>query len=379
MLTLTEDQKMIQDVIRDFAENEIRPIAGKIDEDMTFPEETIKKLGELGFLGVPFPEEYSGAGMDTVSYSIVVEELSKVCASHGITVAAHISLGTYPIYMFGNEDQKRKYLPKLASGQSLASFCLTEPETGSDVKSLKTYAEKVDGGYNLNGGKAFITNAGFADVYIVFAITKKSEEKNEISAFILESNTPGISVAPKEKKMGWRASDTRQVNFDDVFIPDENLLGEEGKGFYYAMEILDGGRISVGALSLGIAEGAYEAALSYAKDRQQFGRPIGKFQAISMMLADMATQIHAAKLMIYEASQLKDAGKDFIKEASMAKLYASEIATSIARDSIQVHGGYGYTKEYPVERLFRDAKACEIGEGTSEIQRLLIAKMLFKE
>ncbi len=376
MISFNEDQLMIRDMVRDFCKNEIEPIAGKIDEEMTFPVETIKQMGQLGLMGIPFPEEYGGAGMDTVTYSIVVEELAKVCASHSITLAAHTSLATYPIFLFGTEEQKHKYIPGMASGEKLGSFCLTEPESGSDVKSISTHAEKTDNGYILNGNKAFITNAGYADVFIVFAKTDKEAGIKGMSAFILDKGMEGITIAPKEKKMGWRASDTRQINFDKVLVPEENLLGNENEGFPYAMQTLTGGRISVGALSLGIAEASYSEALKYAGERHQFGKPIGKHQAISIMLADMATNIEAGKLLLYNASKLKDAGKDYIKEAAMAKLFNSEIASKISLNAIQIHGGYGYTKDYPVERYFRDAKACEIGEGTSEIQRLSLAKYL---
>lgn len=378
MLSLTEDQKMIQDMVRDFCEKEIAPIAGKIDQEASFPHDTINKMGELGLLGIPIPEEYGGAGMDTLTYSIVIEELGKVCASHCITTAAHTSLCTMPIFIFGNDAQKNKYLPKLTSGETLGSFCLTEPETGSDARSMSSFAEKVDGGYQLNGNKAFITNAGVAGVYVCFAVSKKTDKGTEISAFILEKGMKGLNVAAKERKMGWCASDTRQINFDNVFIPDENLLGEEGKGFEICLETLRGGRISIAAMSLGIGEGAYEAALKYSKERHQFNKPISAFQSTQIKIADMGTKIIAGKLMIYHAARLKDSGKNFEKEAAMAKLFNSEAATWIAKEAIQIHGGFGYTKEYPVERFFRDAKACEIGEGTSEIQRILISKLLSK-
>jgi len=379
MLKLTEEQQMLRDTVRDFAAQEIAPIAAEIDEEARFPEETVKQMAELGLLGVPFPEEYGGAGMDTVSYTIVVEEISKVCASHGITVAAHISLGTYPIYLFGNEEQKKKYLPRLTAGETLAAFGLSETEVGSDVNNIKSYAEKTDGGYILNGSKAFITNSGHADVFIVFALTKKSDNgKNEISAFILEKSTQGFAVGEREKKMGWRASDTQQLHFDDVFIPDENLLGSEGEGFKQAMITLDGGRISVAAMSLGIADAALNEAIKYAKERKQFGKSIGEFQAIQLKIADMATQVHASRLLTYSASKLKDENKDFRMDAYMAKLLASDTATFVAKEAIQIHGGYGYVKDYPVERFYRDAKGCEIGEGTSEIQRMIITRLLMK-
>jgi len=380
MLTLTEEQRMIRDVVRDFARQEIAPVAARLDEEMTFPEENVKKMGELGLLGIPFPEEYGGAGMDTVTYSLVVEELSKVCASHGLTVAAHISLGTFPVYLFGTDDQKRRYLPKLATGEWLASFCLTEPGSGSDVHSMKTTAAKTDGGYVLNGGKAFITNAGYAQVFIVFAATGQPDGgKKLLSTFIVEKGAPGFTIGAKERKMGWRASDTRQLHFDNVFVPEENVLGVVNEGFEQALTILNGGRISIAALALGIAGGALDASVRYAKERRQFGKPIGAFQAIQIKLADMATAVHASRLMVYHASRLKDEDGDYVAAASMAKLSAAETAVWVAKDAIQIHGGYGYVKEYPVERFYRDAKGCEIGEGTSEIQRLLIAHRLLKE
>jgi len=380
MLTLTEEQRMIRDVVRDFARQEIAPVAARLDEEMTFPEENVKKMGELGLLGIPFPEEYGGAGMDTVTYSLVVEELSKVCASHGLTVAAHISLGTFPVYLFGTDDQKRRYLPKLATGEWLASFCLTEPGSGSDVHSMKTTAAKTDGGYVLNGGKAFITNAGYAQVFIVFAATGQPDGgKKLLSTFIVEKGAPGFTIGAKERKMGWRASDTRQLHFDNVFVPEENVLGVVNEGFEQALTILNGGRISIAALALGIAGGALDASVRYAKERRQFGKPIGAFQAIQIKLADMATAVHASRLMVYHASRLKDEDGDYVTAAAMAKLNAAEAAVRVAKDAIQIHGGYGYVKEYPVERFYRDAKGCEIGEGTSEIQRLLIAHRLLKE
>ncbi|MFC1514163.1 acyl-CoA dehydrogenase [candidate division KSB1 bacterium] len=378
-MELTEEQKMLKDMTRDFCRQEIAPIAEKIDKSMEFPMDTIKQMGELGLMGVPFPEEFGGAGMNTVSYTIVVEELAKVCASHSITCAAHTSLGANPIHLFGTDDQKKKYLAPLASGEVLGAFCLTEPSAGSDIRSMKTTAQKVDGGFEINGSKAFITNAGYADTFIVFAITEQSETDKKISAFIVEKDTPGLKTGLKENKMGWRASDTRQVFFDKVFVPDENLLGKLNEGFKQAVIILDGGRISVAALSLGIADAAFEESLKYSQERHQFGKPLSAFQTTQIKIADMATQIEAARLLTYKAAGLKDEGKDYLKEASMAKLFASEVATRTASEAVQIHGGYGYSMEYPVERYFRDAKACEIGEGTSEIQRLLLARQLFKE
>ncbi|MFC1728750.1 acyl-CoA dehydrogenase family protein [candidate division KSB1 bacterium] len=379
MLELTEEQQMIRDTVREFAAQEIAPIAREIDEQMRFPLENVKKMGELGFLAVPFSEEDGGAGMDTLSYSIVIEELSKVCSSHGLTVAAHTSLGTNPVVVYGNDEQKKKYLPALTSGEFLSAFCLTEPEAGSDVQNIKSFAQKVDGGFKLNGSKAFITNAGYAEVFIVFTVTQRNDDgRNKLSTFIVERNSPGLTVGEKERKMGWCASDTRQVHFDDVFIPEENLLGTLNAGFKQAMIIIDAGRISVAALSLGIAEAALEASVKYARERKQFGKPISDFQSTQLKIADMATRVHASKLMVYNASRLKDAGKDFRTEAYMAKLYTSETATWVAKEAVQIHGGYGYVNEYPVERYYRDAKGAEIGEGTSEIQRFLIAHQIMK-
>ena len=376
---LKEEHTMIRDMVREFAENEVKPIAAEIDESAKFPEETVKKMGELGLLGIIFPEKYGGAGMDTLAYSIVVEELAKVCASHAITVCAHISLCSNPIYVFGTEEQKQKYLPPLASGKVLGAFGLTEPEAGSDAQGTKTVAEKKNGYYIINGSKVFCTNSGVADTYVITAVTGKIGDKKEITTFILEKDFEGLVIGKKEDKMGWRGSDTHQLFFENMKVPEENILGEKGKGFRVAMVTLDSGRISVGAMSLGIAEGAYEAARIYATERRAFGRTISQFQSIQFMLADMAMEIEAAKELIYKASWLKDEGKYYTKLSAMGKLYASELAMKAANKALQIHGGYGYVKEYPVERYFRDAKACEIGEGTSEIQRIIIARQILKE
>ncbi len=375
---LTEEQQMLYDMVHDFAQNEVKPIAAEIDETCRFPWETVKKMGELGLMGIVFPEEYGGAGMDTVCYSIAVEELSRVCASHGITLAAHISLGVNPIYSFGNEEQKREWLPGLCTGEILAAFGLTEPNAGSDAGATQTTAQREGGSWVLNGTKRFITNASVSEVYSVTAVTDKSKGTRGISSFIVPKGTPGFSIDRKENKLGIRGSDTAGLIFEDCRIPAENLLGAEGEGFKHFLEILDGGRISIAAMALGIAQGAFDEALKYAREREQFGRPISSFQAIQFKLADMATWIDAARHLTYHASRLKDNGKNFIKEACMAKLFASEVATKIAEDAVQIHGGYGYTRDYPVERIWRDAKLCEIGEGTSEIQRLVIARELFK-
>ena len=374
---LTEEQLMLREMVHDFAQNEVKPIAAEIDETCRFPEETVKKMGEIGLMGIVFPEEYGGAGMDYVCYAIAVEELSRVCGSHGITLAAHISLGVNPIYLFGSEEQKQEWLPRLCSGEILGAFGLTEPNAGSDAGGTETTAVRDGDQWVLNGTKRFITNASVSEVYSVTAVTDKSKGPSRgISSFIVKRDTAGFSIDRKENKLGLRGSDTAGLIYEDCRIPAENLLGEEGKGFPYFLEILDGGRISIGAMALGIAQGAFDEALKYSQERSQFGRSISKFQAIQFKLADMATWIEAARHLVYNSARLKDAGKSYGKEAAMAKLYASEVGTKIAEEAIQIHGGYGYTRDYPVERMWRDAKLCEIGEGTSEIQRLVIARML---
>lgn len=377
---LTDEQQMLRDMVHDFAQNEVKPIAAEIDETCRFPAETVKQMGEIGLMGIVFPEEYGGAGMDYVCYAIAVEEISRVCGSHGITLAAHISLGVNPIYKFGNEKQKQEWLPKLCSGEIIAAFGLTEPNAGSDAGGTETTAVRDGDEWVLNGTKRFITNASVSEVYSVTAITDKDKTPSKgISAFIVPAGTPGFSVDRKENKLGLRGSDTAGLIYEDCRIPLKNLLGEEGRGFPYFLEILDGGRISIGAMALGIAQGAFDEALKYAKERQQFGRPISSFQAIQAKLADMATWIEAARHLVYNSARLHDAGRPYGKAAAMAKLYASEIGTRVAEEAIQIHGGYGYTRDYPVERMWRDAKLCEIGEGTSEIQRLVIARDLLRE
>jgi len=371
----TEEQLMLRDMVRDFAEKEIGPIASRIDETGEFPKDTVAKMGELGLLGIPFPEKYGGAGMDNVSYIIAVEEISKVCGSHGITLAAHISLGCFPIFLFGSEEQKQKYLVPLAKGEGLGSFGLTEPGAGSDAGGTQTTAVDDGNYYILNGSKQFITNAEYCISVVCTAVTGKNERgKKEISSFIIEQGTPGFSIGKKEDKLGVRASNTCMLIFEDCKVPKANLLGEKGKGFKQFLTILDGGRVSIGAMALGIAEGAYEASVKYAKERKAFGQSIAEFQAIQFMIADMATEIEASKHLIYHAARLEDEGKDFVRESAMAKLFASEAAMRITHNAIQIHGGYGYTHDYPVERMNRDAKICTIGEGTSEIQRLVIAR-----
>ncbi|WP_416729974.1 acyl-CoA dehydrogenase [Fictibacillus sp. JL2B1089] len=375
-LVFTEEQKMMQKMVRDFAQKEIAPAIEHMEETEEFPRHLITKMAELGLMGIPIPEEYGGAGMDFTSYIIAINELSKVSATIGVILSVHTSVGTNPILYFGNEEQKRKYIPKLASGEYLGAFGLTEPSSGSDAASLKTRAVKKGDHYILNGSKIFITNAGEADVYIVFASTAPDKGSYGISAFIVDKDTPGFSVGKKEKKMGLNGSNTCEIIFEDARVPAENLLGNEGEGFKIAMSNLDVGRIGIAAQSLGIAEAALEFATNYAKERKQFGKPIGANQGLGFKLADMATAVEAAKLLTYRAADLKTNNLSCRKEASMAKLFASETAMKSAIEAVQVYGGYGYTKEYPVERLFRDAKVCQIYEGTSEIQRMVLSKHL---
>jgi alkylation response protein AidB-like acyl-CoA dehydrogenase len=377
-MKLKQEHEKLRQKIREFAEAEIEPKASSIDEKGEFPFDTVKKLGEMGILGMVVPEEYGGSGYDTVSYSIAVEEISRVCGSTGITVAAHNSLGVYPIYLFGNEVQRKKHIPALAKGEKLGSFGLTEPGAGSDAAGTKTTAVLDGDSYVVNGSKCFITNASVGETFVFTAMTDKSKRYKGISSFILEKGMKGFSVGKKENKMGLRGSDTATLNFEDLRIPRENLLGKEGEGFKQFMITLDGGRISIGAMALGIAQGAFDKALKYAKEREQFGQPIANFQAIQWKLSDMATQIEAARHMIYHASELKDKGERFVKESAMAKLHASEVGRFVTHQAIQIFGGYGYMSEYPVERYLRDVKLCEIGEGTSEIQRIVIARELLK-
>lgn len=371
---LTEQQRMIRDMVRDYATSTVEPRAAEIDKNCRFPVETFQEMAEMGLLGLPVEEQYGGAGADYLSYAIAVEELARVCASTALGVAAHTSLVVMPIYLFGNEAQKQKYLPDLCSGKRLGAYGLTEPNAGSDSGGTETTAVKQGDQYVLNGTKIFITNANYAQTFIATAVTEKGVGTKGISAFIFEKDTPGFSLGAKDEKLGMRGSDWGTLQFDNARIPAENLLGEEGKGFKYFMQTLDNGRISIGALAVGIAQGALDKALRYAKERKQFGKAIAEFQAIQFMLANMAVEIEAARLLVYNAGRLKLAGLPFTKEASMAKLYASEVASRAANAAIQIHGGYGYTKDFPVERYLRDAKLCEIGEGTSEIQRIVIAR-----
>jgi alkylation response protein AidB-like acyl-CoA dehydrogenase len=377
-MKLSQEHQKFRQKIREFAEAEIEPKASSLDETGEFSFDTMKKLGEMGILGMVVPKEYGGSGYDTISYSIAVEEVSRVCGSTGITVAAHNSLGLYPIYLFGNEEQKRKYIPPLATGEKLGSFGLTEPNAGSDAAGTKTTAVLDGDFYVVNGSKCFITNASVGETFVFTAMTDKTKGYKGISSFILEKGMKGFSIGKKENKMGLRGSDTATLIFEDLRLPKKNLLGREGEGFKQFMITLDGGRISIGAMALGIAQGAFDKALKYAKEREQFGQPVANFQAIQWKLADMATQIEAARHMIYHASWLKDKGERFIKESAMAKLYASEVGRFVTYQAIQIFGGYGYMSEYPVERYLRDVKLCEIGEGTSEIQRIVIARELLR-
>ncbi|HEX8639057.1 MAG TPA: acyl-CoA dehydrogenase family protein [Pyrinomonadaceae bacterium] len=375
---LSEEQEQIKYSVREFAESEIRPRIMEWDETQHFPEELRPQLAELGLMGVIFPEEYGGAGMGYIEYATIIEELGRVDGSVGLSVAAHNSLCSNHIYMFGSEEQKRQYLVPLAQGESFGAWGLTESGAGSDASGTRTTAIRSNGGWLVNGSKNFITHAIACNTLVAVAVTDKEKGNKGISAFIFDKSMEGFRPDKKENKLGMRASETASVVFEDCYVPDENRLGNEGEGFLQSMQILDGGRISIAALSVGIAQGAYEAAIKYAKERQQFGKPIAEFQAIQFKLADMATQIEAARLLTLQAASLKDAGKKVTQKSAMAKLYASEVAVKVAEESIQIHGGYGYTKDYPAEKYWRDSKLCTIGEGTSEIQRLVIAKMLLK-
>ena len=370
---LSEEQLLIQAMVREFAAAEVAPIAAEIDRNHRFPEELIPKLAEIGLMGVPFPAELGGAGADYLSFTIVVEELARVCASTSVIVAAHAGLAAYPIFTYGTPEQKEKYGRSLASGEKLGAFAITEPGAGTDAGSGKTTAVLDGDEYVLNGSKIFITNGGYADVYVVTAMTDRERGTRGISAFIVEKDTPGFSVGERERKLGIRASSTTPLYFSDCRIPKAALLGKEGKGYLMAMETFDGGRVGVAAQAVGIAQAALDASIAYAKERVQFGKPIATLQAIQWMIADMATEIDAARLLVYRAAWLKDNGLRFGQEASMAKLFASEMATRVAGKAIQIHGGYGFTESYPVERHYRDAKITEIYEGTSEVQRMTIA------
>ena len=375
-MAVSAEREAIVQVVRDFADAEIRPHVMEWDEAQQFPREVFRKLGELGFLGVLFPEEYGGAALSYGDYVAIVEELAAVDASIALSLAAHNSLGSNHIFQFGTEAQRRRYIPKLASGEWLAAWGLTEAEAGSDAGGTKTTAVRDPAGWVLNGSKNFITNASVGQVAVLMAVTERSAGRHGISAFIVELDNPGIRVGKKENKLGMRASDTCTLVMEDCRVPAESLLGTEGRGFVDSMKILDGGRISIAALSLGIARGAYEAALRYAKERRQFGKPIAEFEAIQFYLADMATEIDAARLLTLRAAAAKDAGEEVTRFSAQAKLYASEVAVRATEKAIQIHGGYGFIKDFPVEKFYRDVRLCTIGEGTSEIQRLVIARSL---
>jgi short-chain 2-methylacyl-CoA dehydrogenase len=371
---LSDEHELIRRTVREFAEERIAPVAEELDREHRFPYELLAELAELGLMGIPLPEEYGGAGGDTLSYAIAVEELTRVDSSVAITVAAHTSLGTMPIFLFGTEEQRREWLPDLASGRKLAAFGLTEPGAGSDAAATRTRAELRDGSWVVNGSKIFITNAG-TDLSACVTITARTGE-DEISNLIVPNGTPGYEISAPMRKMGWRASDTRELSFRDCAVPEGNLLGERGRGFQQFLEILDGGRISIAAMGLGLAQGAYELATRYAQEREQFGQPIAKFQAIRFKLADMATEIEAGRQLVYKAAWLKDQERPFAQAAAMAKLYTGELAHRVANHALQIHGGYGFMDEYAISRFYRDQKVLEIGEGTNEIQRLVITREL---
>ncbi len=376
---LTDEQKQIQQMVRDFAESEIKPHVSEWDEAQHFPVESFKKAGQLGLLGVVFPEEYGGAGLSYIDYVNVIEELGVVESGFALSVAAHNSLGTGHIYLAGNEEQRKKWLPKLTSGEWIGAWGLTEPGSGSDASGMRTTGVKDGSEWVLNGTKNFITNATYADISVVLAVTDRSDQKHGITAFAVEMDRKGIRPGKKENKLGMRISDTAELVMEDCRVPAENVLGKVGYGFIDAMKVLDGGRISIGALSLGVARGAYEAARDYSRQRTAFGKPISDFQAIQFMLADMATEIDAARLLCYRAASIKDAGEKVTQFSAMAKLYASEAAVRATEKGVQIFGGYGFIKEFPAEKYYRDVKLCTIGEGTSEIQRMVIARNLLAE
>ncbi len=376
---LNDEQLQLRKSIREFAEREIAPHVMEWDEASQFPLETVKELGKMGVMGTIFPTEYGGAGLGYIEYVIAIEELSRVDGSVGIIIAAHNSLCSNHIFLAGNEQQKRKYVPKLATGEFIGAWGLTEPNSGSDAGGARLTATRKNNGWVLNGTKTFITNGHYADVLVVIAVTDKTAHTHGLSAFVLEKDAKGFRAGKKENKLGLRASDTAELIFEDCWLPHEALLGKEGDGFIDAMRVLDGGRISIAALGLGMAQGAYEAALNYSKERRQFGKAISEFQAIQWKLADMATEIEAARLLTMRAAAMKDAGMKTTLESSMAKLYTSEVAVKCANECVQIHGGYGFIKDYPAEKFYRDVKLCTIGEGTSEIQRLVIARQILKD
>jgi alkylation response protein AidB-like acyl-CoA dehydrogenase len=373
-LDLTPEQELIRDTVREFTRERVAPLAEELDRESRFPVELVREMAELGLMGIPIPEEHGGAGGDTLSYAIAIEELTRIDSSVAITVAAHTSLGTMPIYLFGSHEQKGRWLPDLASGRRLAAFGLTEPDAGSDAGATRTSAELRDGFWIVNGSKMFITNAGTELTWGVTITARTGED--EISNLVVENGTPGYEVSAPLHKLGWRASDTRALTFADCAVPEENLLGPRGKGFTQFLEILDGGRISVAAMGVGLAQGAYDLASAYARERTQFGKPIGRFQAIAFQLADMAVEIEAGRQLVYRAAWLKDKGRPFALEAAMAKLYTGELSHRVANQALQIHGGYGFMDEFPISRLYRDQKILEIGEGTNEVQRMVIARHL---
>lgn len=375
---LSDEHEMIRKMVRDFAKNEVEPTAAERDEEERFDRELFDKMAELGLTGIPWPEEYGGIGSDYLAYVIAVEELSRVCASIGVTLSAHTSLAGWPVYKFGTEEQKQKYLKPMAQGEKIGAYGLTEPGSGSDAGGMRTTAKLNGDHYVLNGSKIFITNGGIADTYIVFAVTDPSSKHKGTSAFIVEKDFKGFSVGKKESKLGIRSSPTTEIMFEDCMVPKENLLGQEGEGFKIAMMTLDGGRNGIAAQAVGIAQGALDASVAYAKERQQFGKPIAQQQGIGFKLADMATTIEASRLLTYQAAWLESEGLPYGKESAMSKLFAGDTAMKVTTEAVQVFGGYGYTKDYPVERYMRDAKITQIYEGTQEIQRLVISRMLTK-
>ncbi|MBS9805039.1 acyl-CoA dehydrogenase AcdA [Bacillus cereus] len=375
---LSEEHEMIRKMVRDFAKNEVAPTAAERDEEERFDRKLFDQMAELGLTGIPWPEEYGGIGSDYLAYVIAIEELSRVCASTGVTLSAHTSLAGWPVFKFGTEEQKQKFLRPMAEGKKIGAYGLTEPGSGSDAGGMKTIAKRDGDHYVLNGSKIFITNGGIADIYVVFALTDPESKQRGTSAFIVESDTPGFSVGKKESKLGIRSSPTTEIMFEDCRIPVENLLGEEGQGFKVAMQTLDGGRNGIAAQAVGIAQGALDASVEYARERYQFGKPIAAQQGIGFKLADMATDVEAARLLTYQAAWLESEGLPYGKESAMSKVFAGDTAMKVTTEAVQVFGGYGYTKDYPVERYMRDAKITQIYEGTQEIQRLVISRMLTK-
>ena len=376
--SLTKEQEMVRKLLKEFSEKEVKPLAAEIDAEERFPRETVEKMARYDMMGIPFPKKYGGAGGDNLTYAIAVEELSKVCGTTGVILSAHTSLGAHPIYQYGTEEQKMKYLVPLAKGEKVGAFGLTEPNAGTDSSAQQTVAVLDGDNYILNGSKVFITNGGESDIYIVFAMTDKAKGNKGISTFIVEKDFKGFSIGKKEDKLGIRGSSTTELIFENCIVPKENLLGQENKGFGIAMQTLDGGRIGIAAQALGIAEGALDEAAKYMKERKQFGKPLSSFQGLQWMIADMATRVEAARFLVYNAADKKDKKLPFSTEAAMAKLFASETAMEVTTKAVQIFGGYGYTRDYPVERMMRDAKITEIYEGTSQVQKMVIAAKVLK-